>query len=96
MDLEDEECSLGNWPRRLLYVPTLTCYAWLPGNTYGGVQEPKYNAITYTWGRFRLSDGELPNVHAVPIIVDGDDWPIPRVNPVHFAAEAFEKVIRTI
>ncbi|KAF2252741.1 hypothetical protein BU26DRAFT_208558 [Trematosphaeria pertusa] len=94
MDLEAEERALGNWPRRLLHVPTLTSHAWQPGNVYGSVQEPKYNAITYTWGRWRLSGEQLPHVRPVPISIDGDEWPIPRVDPKHFTAEEFKNLIR--
>jgi len=93
VDLEAEERALGNWPRRLLHIPTLTSYAWQPGNIYGEVQEPKYNAITYTWGRWRLFEGQMPHVQAVPISIDGDAWAILRVDPKHFTAEEFQNVI---
>jgi hypothetical protein len=93
IDLEDEERALGEWPRRLLYVPDMTSYAWQPGNTYNGIKEPKYNAITYTWGRWRLEDNERSDVEAVDVTIDGDDWPIPRVAPEHFTADDFDLLI---
>ena len=65
--LQREEEALGPWPRRLLHVPTLTSCEWQPGNVYGGVTEPEFNAITYTWGRWRLKDHELPNVPPIGI-----------------------------
>jgi len=96
MDLEEEEKALGRWPRRLLHIPTLTSYEWKPGNCYNGIKEPQYNAITYTWGRFRLKSGHKPNVTSVPIQIDGDgeQWSIPRIDPSHFTAEEFETTIR--
>jgi hypothetical protein len=57
--METEARALANWPRRLHHLPTLTSYAWQPGNIYGGLERPQYNAITYTWGRFRLSNRDL-------------------------------------
>lgn len=92
-DLEQEERLLGKWPRRLLYVPNLTSYPWQPGNSYNGVLEPEYNAITYTWGRWRLEEGERLEVKAINISIDGDDWPIPRVKPEHFTVRQFELAI---
>ena len=90
--LQREEEALGPWPRRLLHVPTLTSYEWQPGNVYGGVTEPEFNAITYTWGRWRLKDHELPNVP--PITIHGASWTIPRVRPSHFTAAHLEHVLR--
>lgn len=49
--IEDED-ALGDWPRRLLHVPTMTSFEWAPGNYYGSTQEPSYNATSYTWGRW--------------------------------------------
>lgn len=92
-DLEIEEQALGKWPRRLLYVPEMVSYAWQPGNTYNGIKEPDYNAITYTWGRWRLEEHELPEVDALDISIDGDDWPIPRVNPEHFTSEQLDLAV---
>lgn len=92
-NLKAEEEALGNWPRRLVHVPTLTSHSWQPDNVYGGVAEPKYNAISYTWGRWRLKDSESPDVRAIPI--KGVTWPLPRIDPAHFLAEGFEKVLRS-
>lgn len=93
--IAEEEKTLGNWPRRLLHVPTLTSYAWQPGNIYGGTVNPVYNAITYTWGRWRLRDEPLesPEVTALPI--RGVDWALPRIDPQHFSLEQFEHVVRS-
>jgi hypothetical protein len=92
-NLEDEERALGEWPRRLLYVPDMISYAWQPGNTYNGIKEPEYNALTYTWGRWRLKEQERLDVEALDMTIDGDSWPIPRVDPEHFTAENFELAI---
>ncbi|KAF2739264.1 hypothetical protein EJ04DRAFT_573251 [Polyplosphaeria fusca] len=89
MDLQAEELALGVWPRRLLYVPTLTSYNWTAGNTYNGFREPKYNALTYTWGRYRLDKG--PD----PINIQGCNWDIPRIDTHHFTAEEFKTAVQT-
>lgn len=76
-------------------MPSLTSYQWQPGNIYGGIAEPEYNAITYTWGRWRLRDEnphERPDITVIPIV--GTTWPIPRVDPSHFTAVQLEQVLR--
>jgi hypothetical protein len=84
----------GIWPRRLLHVPTMTSHKWQPGNRYNGQCEPRYNAISYTWGRWRLNDDllEKPNVDALPI--KGVPWKVPRIDPAHFTVEQFDAAIR--
>ncbi|KAI1157386.1 hypothetical protein F5B18DRAFT_209542 [Nemania serpens] len=84
---------LGRWPRRLLYVPTMISYEWSPGNKYGEHYAPEYNAITYTWGRWRLQPKERPDVGSIG--VSGVLWGIPRVHPDHFTTNEFEQMIRT-
>lgn len=80
------------WPRRLLHIQTLTSHQWQPGNIYGGYESPRYNALSYTWGRWQLKEGEYPEVGAIP--VKGTTWEIPRIDPVrHFTAETFAAVI---
>ena len=96
MDLEKEERNLERWPRRLLYIPTLTSYEWQPGHEYNGVKEPKYNALTYTWGRWMLSENMQRDVSAIPITIHGDEWPIPRIDPNHFTVEEFVNVIKAV
>ncbi|KAF2252729.1 hypothetical protein BU26DRAFT_501041 [Trematosphaeria pertusa] len=87
------ENDIGVWPRRLLHVPTMTSYEWQPGNRYGRYTSPKYNALSYTWGRFALGIGEKTHVRGLR--VNGITWDIPRIDPeTHFSVEAFEKVIR--
>lgn len=84
--------ALKRWPRRLLHVPTMTSHEWQKGNRYGNHVEPKYNAITYTWGRWRLQENEQPSVRAINI--KGTPWKIPRVDPQRFTAGELETVIR--
>ncbi|KAK6209384.1 hypothetical protein LQW54_006372 [Pestalotiopsis sp. IQ-011] len=80
--LEIEEEALGRWPRRLLHVPSLTSYEWKPGNIYGSWTEPPYNAITYTWGRWRLEEKDQPSVEALAVL--NTPWKVPRVEPAAF------------
>ncbi|KAF2122731.1 hypothetical protein BDV96DRAFT_561283, partial [Lophiotrema nucula] len=97
MDLEEEERALGRWPRRLLYIPTLKSYPCEEGHCYNGFKEPQYDAITYTWGRFRLQESDQSNVVAAPIEITGtkSPWSIPRIDPKHFTASEFVRAIRT-
>lgn len=91
--LREEESALGSWPRRLLHVPSLTSYKWQPGNVYGDYASPSYNALTYTWGRWKLHKGEIADVEALPI--KGVSWPIPRIDPQHFTLAQFERVLHS-
>lgn len=87
------EAIIGEWPRRLLHVPTMTSHVWQPGNIYGGVASPTYNIITYTWGRWMLRHPEdLPHVKAIDI--KGVEWDIPRIDPRHFTSDEFLATIR--
>jgi hypothetical protein len=85
--------NIDNWPRRLLYVPSMTSYEWQRGNRYGEHIAPKYNALSYTWGRWRLpTSREKPHVQALE--VKGVPWDIPRVDPdLHFTTDQFSAVL---
>ena len=87
----DMEELLGSWPRRLLHVESMHSYPWQPGNIYGGVKEPTYNAISYTWGRWALRENDRPEVTALP--VHGTPWNIPRVDPQHFCVSDFHNAV---
>ena len=82
----------GPWHRRLLHIQSLESYPWQPGNIYGACRNPKYNALSYTWGRWEIMEGGLLEIRAAHI--KGTSWRIPRIDPVHFTAEAFEAVIK--
>ncbi|KUI67833.1 hypothetical protein VM1G_03518 [Cytospora mali] len=90
-DLDDD----SRWPARLLHVETLTSHPWEPGNIYGGYVRPRYNAISYTWGRFQLPGDQQPEVEAVPI--RGTTWEkhLPRIRPESFTVEDMLRVITT-
>jgi hypothetical protein len=85
------EKLIGRWPRRLLHVASMTSYQWQPGNCYGSACCPKYNAISYTWGRFREED-ESHQVRTLKI--KGITWPVPRIKTNHFDVETLERVIK--
>lgn len=90
--------GIENWPRRLLQLtsPVWTSHEWQPGHIYGGHREPKYNAISYTWGRFRL-DGvgakskTLRQVKGISI--KGCPWNIPPIDPKRFTVQEFKKAL---
>ncbi|KIW63849.1 hypothetical protein PV04_08821 [Phialophora macrospora] len=91
LDGFDDDCD---WPRRLLHLPTMTSHPWTPGDRYGGHRRPKYIALSYTWGRWRLRDDEQLEVSCLP--VDGITWQIPRVCPDHFTATEFEETLKAL
>ncbi|PON27621.1 hypothetical protein TGAM01_v203388 [Trichoderma gamsii] len=83
----------SRWPRRLLHVPSMTSYPWQPGNNYGTHKEPKYNAISYTWGRFYVRNTE-PEYASTPYLqVKGVPWNIPRMRPSQFTADEFHQLV---
>lgn len=90
------EAQLGDWPRRLLHVPSMRSYPWRHGAWYGNVKEPRYNAISYTWGRFQLCDGDelITGEQPSGLKVHGVDWDIPRVDPAHFTPEQLREILR--
>ncbi|KAI0179929.1 hypothetical protein GGR52DRAFT_219447 [Hypoxylon sp. FL1284] len=92
MEIEIEEAALGKWPRRLLHVPSMTSYEWSPGHRYGNHVAPRYNAITYTWGRWRLAEDESP--HIPPIDIRGVPWKVPRVSEDCFTADQLLQVLK--
>lgn len=58
------------------------------GNMYGGVREPAYGILTYTWGRWSSHDG--PHID-----ISGVSWRIPAVNEVEaFTVAEFQEVVR--
>ncbi|KAF2729339.1 hypothetical protein EJ04DRAFT_556159 [Polyplosphaeria fusca] len=89
----EDEGELGNWPRRLLHVPSLTSFEWTPRNVYGLHECPDYAAISYTWGRWMLRSTELPEVKSLPI--QGVPWDVPRVDPALFTVDQFRCAIDT-
>ncbi|TRX88848.1 hypothetical protein FHL15_010307 [Xylaria flabelliformis] len=87
--------GIGDWPRRLLHVPSMTSMLWQPGNYYSRFHEPKYNAMSYTWGRFRL-DKDSPAPHAARLRVDDIEWDIPPIDPLHFSVDEFRAIINRV
>jgi hypothetical protein len=88
----NENCR---WPRRLLHVSSMTSHHWQPGNTYGGYSNPEYNALSYTWGRWRLKPGQRPDVTSLHVQGIIDKWSIPRIDPAHFSVDDFKGAIHT-
>lgn len=89
----DADASIGDWPQRLLHVPTMTSYEWQAGHKYGVHIQPRYNAISYTWGRYRLNL-TLEKPYVKPIKINGVNWKIPRIDDSHFTVDQFEELIR--
>lgn len=75
------------WPRRLLHIPTMASVERKPGDIYEGAKRPKYNILSYTWGRWEVRDPEPEQ--RLPI--SGINWKIPVVDC--FTREDFQRVI---
>lgn len=87
----DDDCA---WPRRLLHVPSMTSVQWAAGDYYGNDRAPRYIAISYTWGRWRLKSAtQHPDVKGLP--VKGVTWEMPRVDPDHFTMGEMENLLRS-
>lgn len=54
---------------------------------YGDFKQPRYNILTYTWGRWEVS-------YAPSLRVEGLTWKIPSISPDHFTVEQFEQVMK--
>lgn len=83
------------WPKRLLYVPAMKSVArgendsFLNPETLDLDIRPRYNILSYTWGRWRSEDYQ-------PIAIEGTSWKIPAVVPEHFTTSDFERVLRYV
>ena len=92
--------AISSWPQRLLHVPTITSHEWTSGSIYGDHVAPRYNAISYTWGRFNLdhAPGGCNKTilrRTTSIKIGGTAWAasIPRIDPHHFRVVEFHNVI---
>ncbi|KAL6407300.1 hypothetical protein AUP68_10130 [Ilyonectria robusta] len=70
----------------------MTSYKWQPDNTYGGISNPSYSVISYTWGRWRLAENSCTD--SLP--VRGVPWQVPKVDPKHFTIKRFQRVLDII
>jgi hypothetical protein len=78
------------WPSRLLHIPTMTSVERDGANVYAGAEKPKYNILTYTWGRWRIRT----NPKAYPALgVRNTRWDIPPIKADHFSVEEFQNVV---
>lgn len=94
---DDRFEGIGDWPRRLLHVPSMTSLEWKPGNRYGDHAAPRYNAVSYTWGRYDL---DIPGAKRMKkyrdtkaIQIKGIKWPVPRISPEQFSVDQFQRLI---
>ena len=56
---------------------------------YGSFVEPDYNALTYTWGRYRLKNGPKLSVRGIT-------WDVPAIDPAHFTDAHFHSICEKI
>ena len=86
---------MGDWPARLLHIPSMTSLKWEPGNFYGGHREPGYAVLSYTWGRWELRCAHPPP-RCPALGVRGLDWAVPSVCPRLFSVAMFEHVLASV
>ncbi|KAJ9604060.1 hypothetical protein H2200_011583 [Cladophialophora chaetospira] len=79
------------WPRRLLHVQAdkLTSIKRSSQSKYRKIDAPRYNILSYTWGRWQTNNGE-----ALP--VQNVDWKVPPVKPEGFTVQAFHRVVNHV
>ncbi|KAJ1323430.1 HET domain-containing protein [Microdochium nivale] len=75
----------------------MTSLQWQPGHIYGTTREPRYNAISYTWGRFREDRSNISSqlTHR-GLDINGVEWNIPPINSQHFSRDEFRTVLERI
>jgi hypothetical protein len=83
------------WPTRLLYVPAMKSVAKAENDSFLNPEtlamdiRPRYNILSYTWGRWRTESYPA-------IAIEGMKWKIPAVKPWHFTPSDFECVLRYV
>ena len=86
------------WPRRLLHIPSMNSIERDESDVYSGVsgvekvKKPKYNILTYTWGRWRMTN--VKGCRALPVL--NTPWDIPAIKEEHFTVEEFQKVVNLL
>ena len=75
-------------------MPSMTSLEWKPGNSYGTDRAPRYAALSYTWGRWKILNDQGSPLPALD--VQGTSWKIPPVRESLFTVAEFETVIKTI
>ncbi|KAK8041592.1 hypothetical protein PG994_014599 [Apiospora phragmitis] len=100
--MSNSKDPLGGWPRRLLHVGSMTSCTWQSGNIYSwedvnGYQQrvqPRYNAITYTGGRYAYEYGGTGHKTASYLPVHGITWSdfVPRMRD-RFTPEDLAKFV---
>lgn len=79
-----------HWPRRLLHVQSMISHERTGEFTYDGVEKPKYNILSYTWGRWQADPGN-------PVLpVTGIGWDVPPIDPKHFTVAEFQNVVNQV
>lgn len=87
--------DIGEWPLRLLHVPSMKSYEWRPGNMYGKTMEPQYAALSYTWGRYEVrSRNEQLTTKSIKI--KGIDWQTPRIDRHVFTVADFKRQLKRV
>ena len=77
------------WPQRLLHIPSMTSREWKWGNLYGDDKEPTYAILSYTWGRYEVSEGPR-------LDINGIHWKVPSINPNHFTVADLTRLLEQI
>lgn len=84
--------GIGDWPQRLLHVPSWTSFEWQPGNFYGQWKEPRFNALSYTWGRYQ-KPRKKKRRKARMRFINGLPWKLASIYPRHFRQKSIRNAI---
>lgn len=83
------------WPRRLLDICTMTSFERGVDNVYGDFPSPRYNILSYTWGRFKVRDPQL-EAGSERLGIAGVSWEIPAIDPNRFTVASFQHTLNQI
>ena len=88
----------GEWPERLLYVPTMTSVKREHSGQYQVTKslhtdridnfiQPRFTVLSYKWGLWVVKDGSR-------LEVNGIDWETPAIDRAHWTVDQFQQLIR--
>ena len=77
----------GEWPERLLHVPSMTSIKRSHFNHYGSVTQPRFTVLSYKWGLWIVKDGSR-------LEVKGISWETPAIDRKRWTVVQFQQLIK--